>query len=165
MSFRSYIDRLQAGNQLVIISPPISKDYEIAGVLHSLEPKPVLFENVIGSEFSVAGNLFCNKRTLAEYFGVPATGLIPFLSAAIDQRSPGRVVEDAPCQEVVMIDPDLDCLPVLRHCQGDGGPYLSGGVVVARHPRYGQNLDFHRCMQFSPTEMAVRVVRGRHFDT
>ncbi|HSJ53414.1 MAG TPA: UbiD family decarboxylase, partial [Anaerolineae bacterium] len=38
------------------------------------------------------------------------------------------------------------------------------GVVVARHPVWGQNLDFHRCMQFSKTEFAARVVHGRHFD-
>ncbi len=37
--------------------------------------------------------------------------------------------------------------------------------MIARHPIYGQNADFHRCMQFSKTEMAVRVVRSRHFDT
>lgn len=36
--------------------------------------------------------------------------------------------------------------------------------MIARHPVYGQNADFHRLMQFSKTEMAVRVVRGRHFD-
>jgi 2,5-furandicarboxylate decarboxylase 1 len=53
----------------------------------------------------------------------------------------------------------------LRHFEGDGGNYITSGVVVAKHPRYGQNLDFHRCMQFSKTEMAVRVVQGRHFDT
>jgi anhydromevalonate phosphate decarboxylase len=35
--------------------------------------------------------------------------------------------------------------------------------MIARHPSYGQNLDFHRLMQFSKTELAVRVVRGRHF--
>jgi UbiD family decarboxylase len=46
----------------------------------------------------------------------------------------------------------------------DGGNYISAGVVIARHPVYGQNADFHRMMQFSPTEMAVRVVRSRHFD-
>jgi UbiD family decarboxylase len=46
----------------------------------------------------------------------------------------------------------------------DGGNYISSGVLIARHPKYGQNLDFHRCMQFSAREMAVRVVRGRHFD-
>jgi len=27
-----------------------------------------------------------------------------------------------------------------------------------------RNADFHRCMQFSKTGMAVRVVRNRHFD-
>jgi len=37
--------------------------------------------------------------------------------------------------------------------------------VVAKHPDYGQNLDFHRGMQFSKNEMAVRVVAGRNFDT
>jgi UbiD family decarboxylase len=65
---------------------------------------------------------------------------------------------------VVASQPDLDELPILRHCTGDGGNYVSSGVVIARHPRYGLNVDFHRCMQISKTEMAMRVVRGRHFD-
>ncbi len=54
---------------------------------------------------------------------------------------------------------------MLRHCELDGGNYISSGVVITKHPQYGQNADFHRCMQFSPTEMAVRIVRSRHFDT
>jgi UbiD family decarboxylase len=74
-------------------------------------------------------------------------------------------VTDAPCQEVVCTNPDLDELPILRHCAGDGGNYISAGVMIAQHPVYGQNLDFHRLMQFSKTEMAVRVVARRHFDT
>ncbi len=63
-----------------------------------------------------------------------------------------------------MDPPDLDTLPILRHCEGDGGNYISSGVFAARHTVYGQNLDFHRAMQFSKTELAVRVVRNRHFD-
>ena len=63
-----------------------------------------------------------------------------------------------------IIEPDLDLLPILFHCDQDGGAYISSGVVLANHPVYGQNADFHRCMQFSKTEMAVRVVRNRHFD-
>jgi 2,5-furandicarboxylate decarboxylase 1 len=65
---------------------------------------------------------------------------------------------------VVVTKPDLDALPILKHFEDDGGPYITSGVVIAKHPRYGQNVDFHRCMQFSQTEMAVRVVRSRHFD-
>jgi UbiD family decarboxylase len=56
-------------------------------------------------------------------------------------------------------------LPILRLCEQDGGNFISSGVMIARHPQHGQNADFHRCMQFSKTEMAVRVVANRHFDT
>jgi UbiD family decarboxylase len=64
---------------------------------------------------------------------------------------------------VVNLEPDLGKLPIPRHFTSDGGNYITAGVVIAKHPEYGQNMDFHRCMQFSSTEMAVRVVKGRHF--
>ncbi len=165
MSLRSYLQRLDERHALIEIEAPISKQYEIAAVLKRLEPQPVLFKAVRESAFRVAGNLFCSKADFADYFGVQPRDLIPMLSAAIDQRSAPQVVKSAPCQEVVNLTPDLDELPILFHFAGDGGAYISSGVFVARHPRYGQNLDFHRCMQFSKTQMAVRVVRSRHFDT
>ncbi|MGW8251039.1 MAG: UbiD family decarboxylase domain-containing protein, partial [Anaerolineales bacterium] len=165
MSLRSYLNDLSASSALVQVKAPASKEYQIAGVLKKLEPGPVLFEQVRKAEFRVMGNLFCSKAAFAGYFGIPVSGIIPALAQAIERRSPCQVVKQAPCQEVVESQPDLDRLPILTHCAGDGGGYISSGVVIARHPRYGQNVDFHRCMQFSKTEMAMRVVRGRHFDT
>ncbi len=155
---------METEQALVKVEAPISTNYEIAGVLKQLEPTPVLFQRVLGSRFRVVGNLFCSKSAFADYFGIQVKEIIPFLAQAIDRRSPPEVVESAPCQEVVLEDTDLDILPILRHCEKDGGNYISSGVVIARHPIYGQNADFHRCMQFSGREMAVRVVRGRHFD-
>ena len=165
MPLRDYLRQLDERGDLIKMSAPISKTYEIAGVLKQLEPKPVLFECVKESPFRVMGNLFCDKASFADYFGIQVNEIIPFLSRAIDQRRPGEIVEHAPCQEVVVTNPDLDALPILRHCEFDGGNYISSGVVITKHPQYGQNADFHRCMQFSPTEMAVRIVRSRHFDT
>jgi 2,5-furandicarboxylate decarboxylase 1 len=167
MSLREYIQRLEAEKALVKVSAPISRSYEISGVLKQLEPAPVLFERVLESPFRVIGNLFCSKASFASYFGIQVREIIPLLAQAIDRRSAPQVVENAPCQEVVLDEPSkcsLDLLPILRHCEMDGGNYISSGVMIARHPNYGQNLDFHRCMQFSGKEMAVRVVRGRHFD-
>jgi UbiD family decarboxylase len=57
----------------------------------------------------------------------------------------------------------LDKLPILFHCEKDGGNYISSAVVITRDPDYGQNVDFHRAMQFSKDKFAIRVVRGRHF--
>ena len=165
MSLRDYLHALDERGELIKITAPISKTYEIAGVLKQLEPKPVLFECVKESPFRVMGNLFCNKAMFAAYFGTQVNEIIPFLADAIDHRRPGEIVETAPCQEVVVTDPNLDMLPLLRHCELDGGNYISSGVVITKHPKYGQNADFHRCMQCSPVEMAVRIVRSRHFDT
>ncbi len=165
MSFRDYLDRLERSGRLAKIQAPISKTYEIAAALKQLEPRPVLFETVAEAPFRVVGNLFCGKAAFADYFNIQVMEIIPFMTRAIENRSSCRVVESAPCQEVVVDCPDLDSLPLLRHCELDGGNYISSGVVIARHPVYGQNADFHRCMQFSPNEMALRIVRSRHFDT
>ncbi|MBN2499958.1 MAG: UbiD family decarboxylase [Anaerolineales bacterium] len=164
MSLRKYLARLQAENKLVTVAKPISKTYQIAGLLKQLEPQPVLCEQVAESDFRVAGNLFCTKADFAAYFDIPVAEIIPTLTRAIENRKPCEVVTAAPCQEVVIEDPDLDALPVLKHCELDGGNYISSGVFVAAHPEHGQNVDFHRAMQFSKTEMAVRIVRGRNFD-
>lgn len=165
MSLREYLHRLDQRGDLIHVTAPISKTYEIAGVLKQLEPRPVLFEHVQASAFRVLGNLVCGKAAFADYFGIPVSAIIPFLANATEQRRPCEVVTAAPCQEVIVTDPDLDALPILRHCALDGGNYISSGVVITQHPRYGQNADFHRGMQFSSTELAMRIVRSRHFDT
>ncbi len=164
MSLREYLQRLESQGRLTHVRKPISKTYEIAGILKQMEPQPVLFEQVRESDFRVVGNLFGSKATFADYFGITVAQIIPTLASAIDHHSPPKVVDSAPCQEVVDLSPDLDRLPILRHCELDGGNYISSGVVIAKHPQHGQNADFHRMMQFSKTEMAVRVVRSRHFD-
>jgi UbiD family decarboxylase len=163
MTLRSYIQRLEESGELQNLSTPVSKTYEMAGVLKQLEPHPVQFEKVKESAFRVMGNLLCTKAALARYLGIDVREIIPTLADAIGHHTPCPVVNEVPCQEVVTDQPDLDLLPILRHCALDGGNYISSGVFIARHPHYGQNLDFHRCMQISKTEMAIRVVRGRHF--
>jgi len=164
MSLRDFLQSLDRGGKLRRVTAPVSMFYEAAGLLKMLEPEAALFERVSESSYPVAGNLFCSKAAFADYFGIPVTEIIPTLLRAIEMRLPCPVVVQAPCQEVVDLQPDLDQLPLLMHCNGDGGRYISSGVVIARHPVYGQNADFHRCMQFSKTEMSMRVVRGRHFD-
>ncbi len=165
MSLRETLQRLEAHGLVKRACRPVSKTYEIAGALKQVEPSPALFEQVIESPFRVVGNLYCSKSSFADYFGIPVNQIIPTLAGAIDRRSPPAVATSAPCQEVVRLNPDLDLLPILRHCERDGGNYISSGVMFSRHPVHGQNADFHRLMQFSKTEMAVRVVRSRHFDT
>lgn len=165
MGFREHLARLDDEGKLLRVKKEVSRRLEAAGILKAVEPRPVLFEKVRESGFRVAGNMFCTKDAIASYFGIQASEIIPFLTKAIDHRKEPEVVDSGPCQEVVETDVDLNRLPILLHNDLDGGYYISSAVVVAKDPEYGQNLDFHRAMQFQKDRMSVRVVRKRHFDT
>jgi len=164
LGFREHLGKLDKEGKLLRIRKEVSRRLEAAGILKAVEPRPALFEKVKESEFRVAGNVFCTKDDIASYFGIKTNELIPFLTKAIDQRERPDVVDSAPCQEVVESDIDLNRLPILLHNDRDGGYYISSAVVVTRDPDYGQNLDFHRAMQFEKDKMSVRIVQKRHFD-
>jgi len=164
MTLRDHLKQIREQGKLLQITKPVSKHLQTAGILKVSEPEPVIFQSIIECDYTVMGNLFCTKASFADYLGIPQQDIIPTLTRAIDEHKPPQVVSSAPCQEVVIRQPNLDKLPILFHCEGDGGPYITSGVMVAGYPEYGQNLDFHRCMQFSKREMAVRVVKTRHFD-
>ncbi len=163
MGLREYLKQIEEKGILRNIDVEVSKKLEISGILKQMEPTPILFNKVKESEFRVLGNTFCTKDVISSYFGVTPADLIPMLSKAINERSEPEVVSKAPCQEIIESNVDLDKIPILFHCEKDGGNYISSGVVVTRDPDYGQNLDFHRAMQFSKDKFATRIVRGRHF--
>ncbi|MFX1392232.1 MAG: UbiD family decarboxylase [Promethearchaeota archaeon] len=163
MGFREYLNKIDADGILRKLDVEVSKKLEISGILKEIEPTPVIFNNVKESEFKMVGNLFCIKNAIASYFEVTPADLIPMLSKAIMERSEPEIVSNAPCQEIVESSIDLDKLPILFHCEKDGGNYISSAVVITRDPDYGQNMDFHRAMQFSKGKFATRIVRGRHF--
>lgn len=165
MSLRQYLDQLDNSGKLIHIQKSVSTEFEIPAILKKLEPQPVIFHHPEAYPFKVVGNIFPNKQAIANSLGISTTSLIPRLINAIEHASQTpEVIENPPCQQVIHENPDLNQLPILMHFPSDGGRYITSGVVIARHHKYGQNADFHRCMQFSPNHMAMRVVRGRHFD-
>jgi UbiD family decarboxylase len=163
MGLREHLTKLEHAGLLLKITKPVSKRLEAGGILKAVEPRPVLFENVKDSDYRIMGNLFCSKESIADYLGITTGDIIPTLSKAIEDRSTPEVIQDAPCQEVVETKVDLDKIPILFHNKRDGGPYISSAVVVAGHPKYGQNLDFHRAMQIKKDMMSTRVVAKRNF--
>ena len=163
MGFRDYINKIDKKGILKKVNVEVSKKLEISGILKEIEPTSVIFNKIKESDFRVIGNLFCTKDVIASYFGVTPSDLIPMLSKAISQRSEPEIISNAPCQEVIQSSIALDKIPILYHCEKDGGNYISSAVVVTRDPDYGQNLDFHRAMQYSKDKFATRIVKGRHF--
>jgi len=159
--FRDFIERECS---TVKINKPVSKRLEASGLLKELDGRPIVFNKISESDFSVAGNVFSTKDLVARYFGIKVSDTIPKMIDAIEHPSKPEVIENAPCQEMEMDEIDLDKLPILFHCEKDGGNYISSGVVIAKDNESGQNLDFHRMMQIGKNKFSVRIVSKRHFD-
>lgn len=164
MGFREYLGRLERQNNLVTIKKPVSKILEVSGIIKTLRQKSVLFENVKESDFKVCANVFPTKESIAAYFNISVTELIPRLVHAIENPSKSVEITTAPCQEEE-IEVDLDKIPILFHCAEDGGNYISSGICIIKDKDLGQNVDFHRCMQIDKKRFSVRIVKNRHFDT
>jgi 2,5-furandicarboxylate decarboxylase 1 len=164
LNFREYMNKLESTGSITKVKKEINIDVEAAAVLKAAEPTPLLFEKVKGfPNFRIVGNIFSTKISIADYFNITPAQLIPKLTEAIDKRSPPEEIKTPPCQEVVMDAVDLGKLPILKHNKNDGGRYISSAVVVTKDPEFGQNLDFHRAMEYTPNKMSTRIIKGRDF--
>jgi 2,5-furandicarboxylate decarboxylase 1 len=65
--------------------------------------------------------------------------MVPHYAEKQSHPIPPQVVTDAPVKEIVWTgaDADLTRLPIPTHNALDGGPYLTGAMLVARDPRTG----------------------------
>jgi len=149
---QSYIEYLEDAKQLVRIKSAVDPDRELAGIAKKFEGgKAVLFENVKDCEYPVFVGLYWNRATIAEMFGTSSERLPFVLSDEIAawRKSPVEpvIVDAGPANEVIEENPDLSTLPIPRHAEGDGGPYLTSSVVITKDPDTGiRNLSIHRMM-------------------
>lgn len=61
-------------------------------------------------------------------------------------------VKRAPCQEVVINEPDLDALPILTCWPDDGGPFITLPLVFSRDPETGvRNCGMYRVQKADAT--------------
>lgn len=165
-SFREFVEQLKKEGKLVKLKKPVSKKLELAGVLAALDGKPIYTEHVKENPSArVAGNIFCDKDLICEYFGIKKDELIPKLIRAIDNPSKPMLVEakDAPVLEVTEKEVDLSKYPILFHAEKDGGPYFSSAVVIAHDKELGRNCSFHRMMVIGKDRTVWRILH-RHLE-
>ncbi len=159
MNFREFLEWLDRRGKLIHVRKPVSMRYEVAAILKSLDPKPVLFHNV--KEYPgwrVAGNVVGDRSRMAKVLGVSEDRLLERMAEALEARGEIEYVDDPPCQEVVVEEPGLDKIPFVIFGERDGGPYMSASIAVAHDPEYGFNASYHRFMRIDGRRMVGRIV-------
>ena len=159
MLIRDFIEKLDKGGKLLRIKKEVSTEYEIASIMKKLDGKPLLFENVKGSEYPVVANICSTKALVGLGLGMPVEKLIPSLAGAIESPKEPEPVEG----DYKEIGADLTKLPILLHYKKDGGPYMSSSIVIANDKEYGLNASYHRMMVIGNDKLVLRIL-PRHFN-
>ncbi len=149
-----------------LIKSQVSPHLEMARIIHALEEREpgraALFEQVAGHPgWRAASGLCASRESIGRALGVPPDRLLFTLARAMDEPLPPPLVDEAPCQQVIEQQVDLNRLPILTHLPGDAGPYVTSGVAIIHDPDYGRNASFHRLLRLDERRFAARLVEGR----
>ncbi|UCF13786.1 MAG: UbiD family decarboxylase [Thermoplasmatales archaeon] len=165
MNLRDFLSTLEKDNELIRIKKEVSTNYEIASIMYSLNEKPVIFENVKGFDFQIFSGITSNRDVIAKGLGTTKDKLLFKLVNALRNPNPPKMVDEAPCQEVIIKNPDLDKLPLLIHLPGDGGRYATATVATIKDPDTGRNVSYHRLMQIGKNRCTARLIKKRQTRT
>jgi 4-hydroxy-3-polyprenylbenzoate decarboxylase len=196
-SLRAFIDALEQAGELVRIKTFVDPELEIAEITDRISKTPdrnkaLLFENT-GTDFPLLINGMGSERRMAIALGVnelddvmhdieslfkklttPKNGILEKLAMLPElgkfaSYMPKVVSGRGACQEVVMKDPDLTRIPVLKCWPEDGGPFITLPAIHTKDPNNGiRNIGMYRMQVFTPTMTGMHwhkhKVSARHFN-
>lgn len=186
---REFIADLENDGELLRITTPVSCDLEIAEICDRASKskdganKALLFTNVTGYDMPVLINAFgsmkrMNRALSVEHLDEIADRIRKLIKPKVPENfidklaflptllevgkfPPKTVSKPAPCQEVVLTDPNekiLDKLPIIKCWPEDAGPFVTLGVVITRDPKSGhRNLGVYRLQKYD------NVTTGMHW--
>jgi 2,5-furandicarboxylate decarboxylase 1 len=165
MDLRSFLKKLEQEQKLTRITKPVSHEFEAANIIYSLDERPVVFDNIKGFDFPVFAGITSSRDIIAEGLDTTKEKLLFKLVDALQHPKEPKLIDSAPCQEHVIMDPDLSKLPIFYHLKGDGGRYLSASVCTIKDPDDGRNVSYHRMMQISKNKLTARLIKKRQTRT
>jgi 4-hydroxy-3-polyprenylbenzoate decarboxylase len=165
---RSWLDLLRREGELVEIEAEVDPYLEITEIVDRTVKKggpALLFRNPKGSDHPLLINQFGTERRMCLALGVDSLDAVARrLEDVLEMQPPQGLVEKVkglgklkkladsmpktvgrgPCQELVL-EPNLDLLPI-QHCwPGDPAPFITLPAVVTRDPRTGtRNVGMYR---------------------
>ena len=175
-----HLEALEAANLLLRIDEPVNKDTELhplvrwqfRGGLEERERKAFLFTNVVdgrGRHYDipvVVGALAANAEIYRIGMGVPLDRIGETWRRAIAEPIPPSIVEQAPCQEIVLVGDDLqgegnglDALPIPISTPGfDSAPYMTATCCITADPETGlRNMGTYRAGLKAPDRLAIKL--------
>ncbi len=165
MELREFLSELESAGELQRFTQPISPQFEAASIIARHDGQPVLFDNLpCYPGWQLASGYVAQRSHFARVLGCNVNALVQMMASALAAPNPPPCLTQAPCQEIIETEVNLDRIPIPRYHPMDGGPYITAGVSVIYDPDFGRNISFHRLMRISNDCLVGRIVerRGTH---
>ncbi|PKN83780.1 MAG: UbiD family decarboxylase [Chloroflexi bacterium HGW-Chloroflexi-8] len=172
---RSYIEVLTENGRISIIEKQVDLVHELANVAATLarqSGKGVLFQKFRNENNQYPWRLFANavvdSSTAALALNCDVPQIIDRMSHALDiGNGIGPIVseEQPKWMENILTGDEIDLyqLPIPTHGLHDGGPFITGGVVVTKDPVSGRgNLSYNRMQVLGKNTFGFNVNEWRH---
>lgn len=167
---RSFMQVLDEAGQLVRIAKPINQVHELADVAATIVRQgtgAVLFENVIDSDWPIFAGGVSNQKRAALALGCAESEVTDVMGRVLEPVNgiPPVRVDQAAWQANVCTGDDVDvtAIPLPTHSRGDGGPFITGGVIISKDPVSGRgNLSYNRMQRLGPRQFGFNVNEWRH---
>ncbi|MDE0030798.1 MAG: UbiD family decarboxylase [Deltaproteobacteria bacterium] len=167
---RSYLELVEAKDDLVRIAGPVDPRYEVSALVAKLarerRRRPVLLlENVKGSALPVVTNLHASRRRMALAMNAEPREVQRTFLKAMERPVAPVVVDGGPVKEVVHTGSDVDllALPQIVHHAADAGPYITAAISFARDPEDGTwNCAYNRLMIMGKDRTSIHITASKH---
>ncbi|RTL59200.1 MAG: menaquinone biosynthesis decarboxylase [Sphingobacteriales bacterium] len=194
---QEFINALEKAGELLRIKTYVNPELEIAEITDRISKTPgggkaLLFENT-GYDFPVLMNAYGSDKRMCMALGVnhlddvaheieslfklltkpkesilDKLNLLPKLgqfASWMPKVKSGR----GECQEVIMTEPDITKLPVIKCWPKDGGPFVTLPVIHTKEPNTGtRNVGMYRMQVFGPALTGMHwhkhKVSAKHFN-
>ncbi len=158
--------------EFIRVSEPVNIEFDLQAIALELERRrrfPILlFENIVGHDIPVICNVMASRRAFALALGVEEAQMPFEYSRRLKEYIKPVVVEDPPFRHTILTGDrvDLARLPVPTYFPGDGGPYITAGMIVAKDPDTGVETEgYHRCQVKGRDKIGVSLhSRRRMFE-
>ena len=167
---RSYLELVEAKDELVRVADPVDPRYEVSALVAKLarerRRRPVLLlENVKGSALPVVTNLHASRRRMALAMNSEPREVQRAFLKAMERPVAPVVVDAGPVKEVVRTGADVDllALPQIVHHDADAGAYITAAISFAKDPEDGTwNCAYNRLMIMGKDRTSIHITASKH---
>jgi len=167
MKMDQFVQKLMDHDEIITVQKEVDPRYEIAAVTSKIQKtnnKAIFFERVKGFQIPVLTNLLGTYQRLGIFLGCQERDVVRTVGTRLNEISFIRSLKK-PHRKILEGTAIGDHIPIMTYYEKDGGPYITGGILLVKDPETGvHNLSYHRMQWVGNGELRLRMTPGYHLD-